>query len=447
MNRRSFIQNSALASAAVLFSPNIVIGKKPKVIIIGAGLAGLAAAKKLKQNKIDFIIVEARNRIGGRVHSHKIDEQENLVVELGAEWVGQSHHTIRNMCEEFNLKLDDNTLETDLLLNDKYYKSTDWSYSKNWKATFEKLKEKYLTLTDTQKNELDKMDWWRYLQINGCIGFDLEVRELLDSTDFGESIRHVSASAAMAEYAESSIKNEMDFKVAGGNDMLAKKMANFIGLHLIKLNCAVTKIVQHTNGVIVHCSNGEILKADKIICTIPTFSIKKIEWQPPLPKAQIEAIHALQYARINKTPILFTERFWQREDFDLITDTSQHYYYHATKNQVSKKGVLTSYSIGDKANVIASANKNERIKMAENALNKGFGNIASFYEKQVNYNWAADEYTMGAYALYGIGQWKSTQHILKKYFLNTYFAGEHLADWQGFMEGAVNTGAAAAGNL
>lgn len=91
------------------------IGKKPKVIIIGAGFAGLAAAYQLHKRKKDFVILEARNRIGGRVFSHIIDEDEKLVIELGVEWVGNSHHRIRELCGEFNLQLFDNHLDTRLI--------------------------------------------------------------------------------------------------------------------------------------------------------------------------------------------------------------------------------------------------------------------------------------------------------------------------------------------
>ena len=80
LSRRKFIRNVALSAGGILLGADsfgkFVVGKKPRVIIIGAGFAGLAAAYKLSQRKIDFIILEARSRIGGRVFSHKIDEKE-----------------------------------------------------------------------------------------------------------------------------------------------------------------------------------------------------------------------------------------------------------------------------------------------------------------------------------------------------------------------------------
>ena len=80
---------------------NIFAGRKAFVIIIGAGFAGLAAARYLRSKKIDFVILESRNRISGRVFSHKLDEESGLVVELGAEWVGNSHKRVHDLCNGY----------------------------------------------------------------------------------------------------------------------------------------------------------------------------------------------------------------------------------------------------------------------------------------------------------------------------------------------------------
>lgn len=444
-SRREFLQNTSAVFAGSLLGAdklNFFLPKPSSVIIIGAGFSGLAAANYLRKKKINVTVLEARNRIGGRVHSFEIPD-ESLVIELGAEWVGKSHERIISLCDEFGLKLFNNQFETHLLYKGTYSGKGAWKYSDEWDKKWAQLLKNYQHITDAQKKELDKYDWWRYLVNNGCEGRDLDIRELLDSTDFGESIRHVSAFAALAEYAESSEKNEMDFKIRGGNGQLAKKFAEKIGEEKILLNHAVTKVEQTATKVKVHCSNGKIFVADKLICTIPTFSMKKIQWLPSLPKEKIDAINQLQYARINKHPVLFSERFFQ-EDFDMVTDLPAHYFYHATKNQPGKKGVLISYTIGDKAAVIANQDESFHSTIINQALLPAFGNVNDKMLKHWNYYWGADEFSKGAYALYGIGQWFTIMPLLKKSFIHTHFAGEHIADWQGFMEGAIISGEEAA---
>jgi len=450
--RRKFIKESAITTGGLFLASsafsNFFIAKKPKVIIIGAGFAGLAAAKYLHKKGIEFVILEARNRISGRVFSHTIDEKENLIIELGAEWVGNSHERIHNLCNEFGLELQNNQFDTHLIYKGNYYKKNEWDYSEDWNKKFKAIIDHYPKLTQAEKLKIDKMDWWRFLVNNGCEGRDLDIRELLDSTDFGETIRSVSAFAALAEYAESSEKNEMDLKIKGGNSMLAKKIADKIGNDKIKLQHAVSRVVQNSKGgVTVYCSNGQKFTADKIICTAPTFAVKKIKWEPGLPADQVNAMNELQYARINKNPIVFKKRFWNDESFDMITDQSPHYFYHATKNQDSKKGVLISYTIGEKAAVVANQTDEWRESMVLQTLKPHFNDAKDYFEKQTNYYWGTDEFSHGAYAMYGRGQWFRVMPILKRSHIHTHFAGEHLADWQGFMEGAINTGEEAAGKI
>ncbi len=451
-SRRDFIKQSALAAGGIIVSSSSLgsffIGKKPKVIIIGAGFAGLSAALYLHKRQIDFAILEARERIGGRVFSHVIDPQENLVIELGAEWVGNSHTRLREMCEEFGLELQNNQFDTHLIYQGKYYKNNEWNYSKQWETKFRSMLDAYDKMTKADKIKLDKTDWWRYLVNNGCEGRDLELRELFDSTDFGETIRSVSAFAALAEYAESSEKNEMDLKIKGGNATLAVKIAETIGGEKIKLRHHVKRIVQHVKGgVTVYCDNEQPFTADKIICTVPTFAAQKIKWEPGLPVEAVNAMNQLQYARINKNPLLFRQRFWKDESFDMVTDQTPHYFYHATKNQPSAKGVLISYSIGEKAAVVANQQNEWKADMIQQTLQPHFGDIKSLLEKQANYYWGNDEFSRGAYAIYGKGQCFTLQPILKRSHLQTHFAGEHLAEWQGFMEGAINTGEDAAAKI
>lgn len=448
--RRDFLKQSAVLAAGTVLLPNafnINLNKSTRVVVIGAGFAGLAAAYRLKNKGFDVTVLEARNRIGGRVFSFEMDKKEKLVIELGGEWVGASHTRIQEMCKEFGLVLENNQFDTHLIYAGKYSPKGKWSYSAEWTKKFDSIMKDYESFTDDDKKKLDKMDWWRFLTNNGIQNRDLEIRELLDSTDFGESIRHVSAFAALAEYAESSPKNEMDLKIKGGNGMLAVKLAEKIGDKNIKTRFKVSEVDQTGSEINVKCVNGSEFKCDYVVCTAPTYSLSKIKWNPALPEDKTEALNALQYARINKHAVLFNERFWNDESFDMVTDIYGHYFYHATKNQKSPNGVLISYTIGDKADVIYRQNEKFKKNVIVESLKPAFGDVSDKIMKQMTYNWGVDEYSKGAYALYKINQWYTVMPTLKSKFKNVYFAGEHLADWQGFMEGAINTGEEAADEI
>src|SRR6218665_458196 len=114
MKRRSFL--GLAASSAILLNQNTFAHKvKPsKVVILVVGFSGLSAALTLFDKKIDFVILESRNRIGGRVFTCKIDEQADLRVEVGAEWGGESGEEVKKLCERFKIQLNDNRFDTDL---------------------------------------------------------------------------------------------------------------------------------------------------------------------------------------------------------------------------------------------------------------------------------------------------------------------------------------------
>lgn len=446
LTRRDFIQSAGAALFSI--TPNVSQmpsrGANPKVVILGAGLAGLAAGYCLTKQGIHPTILEARSRLGGRVFSHRIDADNDLTVELGAEWIGASHERVLRLCEELGLTLRDNQFKPRLMYQGQYFKQGEWDFSNQYKETFQRLLNRYSQLSEPEKVKLDQIDWWRYLVNNGIQGRDLDIRELLDSTDFGESIRFVSSFNALDEYAASSPANEMDFKIRGGNGELAQALAAKIGVSQILLNHAVVSVHQQAGKIEVVCANGNRVRADRVICTLPTFAIGQINWQPALPQDKIAAINALQYSRIDKNVFLYKRRFWRDESFELITDGPIHYLYHATKHQQAQAGALTSYSVGDKADVLSKQSDEWRSSLIDTTLKPAFGTTRQYLLKQVNCYWGDDPYTQGAYALYGKDQWFKLRPILQRPLGQVYFAGEHLGDWQGFMEGAVETGEQAA---
>lgn len=448
-NRRDFLKILGASSVGVaLSSQNIFAQRRKKsCVVIGAGFAGLAAAYKLKNANWNVTVLEARDRIGGRVFSQTMPLNRNLVFELGAEWVGESHERIKALCADFKIPLQKHQFDDYLLQNGKVSRPGAWGFSEAAKTAFEKTKAYYEKLTALQQRSLDKLDWWTYLEKIGFGEDDLRLRDLMDSTDFGESIRHVSAFGALAEYAESSPKNEMDYKMTGGNSRLAEEFAARICAENIKTNTLVTEITQAKNGLVTVKTSTENYKADAVICTAPTQSLLKIKFDPVLPTAQAEAAEKLIYARICKNSVLYEKRFWKDENFSMVSDVASHFYFHSTQNQAGKEGILTSYAIGEKADILASQSDERRMKIITNDL-RDFNEDAPKMAKAItSYAWQRDKYTDGAYALYRPGQWFGVRPILQRPHGKVLFAGEHLADWQGFMEGAIETGETAAQSL
>ncbi len=364
--RRDFLKTAAVAAvgAPLVFSP-YVQRRAYSCIIIGAGLSGLAAAYALRDWNVT--VLEARQRIGGRVLSFKFKENPELVCELGGEWVGASHDRMKALCHDFKIPLQDHRFEAWLMQDGVVKRPGQWDFSPQAKAALAKFLKTYEGYTERDRVRLDQYDWWTQLKKIGFSEEDLLIRELQDSTDFGETIRMVSAYAAAAEYFESSLANEMDFKLQGGNSRLVNALASRLGNASIHTGMAVQKIAQR-GGRIAVTAGGRDFSADACICTVPASVLNKIVFDPPLPSIHSAAANKLQYGRIVKNQVLFKERFWGPEDFSLVSDVASHYYFHSTKDQPGKQGILCSYAIGEKADVLASQNNRRRSEILTHDL-------------------------------------------------------------------------------
>jgi monoamine oxidase len=444
LTRREFLRRAGSAAVASALVPGPAwASRRRSCVVVGAGLAGLAAARALRGEGWEVVVLEARERTGGRVLSYRFPRQPGLVCELGAEWIGASHERMLALCREFGLPLQEHRFATWLLRDGTVSGPDGWGFSPRAEAAWEAFREEFEGYGDEERARLDRSDWWTHLQRIGFSEDDLRLRDLMDSTDFGESIRHVSAYAAAAEYFESSPANEMDFRIVGGNSRLVDELVRRVGPESIRLGAAVEEIAQTAAGVAVR-AGGEVYRADACICTVPARLLGGIRFDPPLPAAQTAAAEQLQYARIIKNSVLFDRRFWGREDFSLVSDATSHFYFHSTQRQPGRAGILCSYAVGDKADVLAAQGDRRRTAIVAGDLLPLNRRAERFARGIASYAWQRDPWTRGAYALYRPGQWFELRPLLQRPHGRVLFAGEHLADWQGFMEGAVVTGEEAA---
>lgn len=432
--------------------------RNKECVVIGAGLAGLAAAYYLACRHCKVTVLEARDRLGGRVLTHHFCEAPELNCELGGEWIGQNHTLMQKLCEDLGLGLQKHQYANSFwnqLTPASLIPPGQWCMSAEALAIWEKFQEDFKTFGPKRLKKMDEIDWWTQLKQLGFQPEDLLRRDVMDSTDFGETIRMNSAYTAATEYLSSKTEkvddsDEMDFKVRGGNSRLVKTLAKNIGLQNIRTEQIVVGIREVNRRVHVHVEgSGTPIIADYCVCAIPAHCMIDIDWGKKPPTKHLEAAAQLQYARITKTAVLCSRRFWPEPEsggYSVCTNLASDFCFDSTFKQKGIKGILCSYAVGDKAVDIASSPQDKlKYWIVEDVANaNGLNwnaneskNIALAMQQQP---WQADPFTRGAYAFYRPGQWFTVRSALRKRFGQVFFAGEHIADWQGFMEGAVQTG-------
>jgi monoamine oxidase len=160
----------------------------------------------------------------------KHEEAKHLYCELGGEWIGNGHVHMKDLCKEFKLEplmrhcFDFSFLEGGKIKDEDRFTAGAVPFSGKSKEAFNLLREEAKNWSPRTQEILDRKDWWTILRDRGFTDDELLRRDLMDSTDFGETIRQVGGFSAAAEYFTSNKNDEMDFRVAGSSGRFGSKM-------------------------------------------------------------------------------------------------------------------------------------------------------------------------------------------------------------------------------
>jgi monoamine oxidase len=412
-------------------------------VVVGAGLAGLVAAYELERAGFRVTVLEARSRVGGRVHTLRRPFTGGQHAEGGGEYIDTVHAAMLGYAKRFGLKLEDAQAGPDL--NGVVYlrgrRHTDSSvYTAAVQAELDRLDAR-LTALAQGVDAADplrrgaRFDGQSLADLMDALGMSGVARLLAERDardEYGVEpaelslLFHLQLYAATRDLPTSGIER---YRIRGGNDLLPQALAR--GLDL-RLGAPVTRIERRRAGVRVGA-----MDADWCVLAAPLPAVRAIEFAPALPPALAAAVAGLQYGAVSKTPIQYRDRFWVKSGFtgDTITDLPVGTTWDATNSQRGASGVLITY---------ASASGGTTVAEAVSDVDRVYPGAAAKATVGATAHWPHEPFSGGSYTAYAPGQMTKFHAALRRPVGRVILAGEHTDTFNSYMEGAVRSGRRAA---
>ena len=248
----------------------------------------------------------------------------------------------------------------------------------------------------------------------------------------------------------STLERKSNWRVIGGNDLIPRALADT--LPDVRMNSVVTSINGQDDGVIVAYKTGNsyrTISSAFAILAIPLTTARLIEFDPPLPAAHQRMVNEVSYGAVTKVMIQYRKRFWNDKGWNgrLATDAPIVYTWHATSHIDSEDGIITAYTGGEPGAKLAALSDEERTRLAVAEIEKVFPGSSDLIEHTATVAWPNEPFTRGSYMALAPGEVTAHWRTLFEPAGRLFFAGEHATAYQGYMEGAVESGQRVAANI
>ena len=477
-SRREMLRATVAASAGLLLSgPALFGGCAPagagggakakakaggkRIVVIGAGFAGLACAHELLAAGYDVTVVEARNRVGGRVLSFA-DFVKGKNVEGGGELIGSNHPNWVNYAKQFGLEFLDVTeapedFEFPILLGGKrlsaeesgqLWEQMDEALGKmNAEADKVNADEPWLTENAAALDKKSSKDWIDSLEVSDLVKLGLTIQQAADNgqdvarQSYLGNLTQIKGGGGETYWTESEV-----YRCKGGNGQLGAKLAEAVGRDRMIVGLPVTAIAARRNGMVVTARDGRTIECDDVVLAVPPTTWGKIRFEPGLPKALAPQMGVnVKYLAATKG------RFWQEKKLapDSLTDTFISMTWEGTDNQPGDEGAcLNCFSGGPQAEQARQIPKGERDAAYLKQLEALYPGMKENLVQTRFMDWPGDPWTLTGYSFPAPGQVTTVGPLLRKGVGHLHFAGEHCSyQFVGYMEGALHSGTALAKRL
>ena len=465
--------NDFTPSAPPIISANRRKASQPKIVIIGAGIAGLNCAYTLKKAGFSAAIYEASSRTGGRIFTKKDILAPGLYTELGGEFIDTEHTDMLKLCQEFGLSLlDTRTPEESSYARDSFYIDGKFYSEEEVIRAFRP----YASRIKADINSLPDVMTYDNYDAN-TLRFDMmSIKSYLDSINMTGFIRKGIETAYTTEYGlEADIQSSINFiylfspytargfdifgasderyKIQGGNQSLTDALYEQVKENVL-LEHKLMQIKEIPSGYELHFKNNNTaitVYADIIVSAIPFTVLREVILNVALPAWKLNAIRNLGYGNNAKLLIGFDSKVWRKYHYSgyAFTNKALQTGWDNSWEQAGKNGGYTVYQGGNAGLALGTGTPESQASEFINQLNEMWPGCKKAFNGNVKrMHWPTYPFTKASYACYKTGQYTSIRGSEIKPVGNFYFAGEHCSSYyQGFMNGAAETGRIAAHNI
>lgn len=473
--RRRFLQAAAggLAVSALAGGTSCASTQKgkgsdsaPRVVIVGAGIAGLHCAYLLKQGGIRAEVYEAADRTGGRIFTKSDILNPGQTLEIGGSFIDSTHTDMLNLCKEFGLELLDMTTDKGMKPCAYFFDGRHYSerevldalkpYVERISADAALLELEWEAfIKDARVISLDKLGIAAYLDSLGVSGWLRKLLEVAFITEYGLDADEQSPFNLLsligldtsAETWEAFGDSDERYKVKGGNQRVVDELAKRVE-EQVETGRKLEGVSEAAGGYKLAFSGGREVTADYVVLTLPFTLLREVKLDVKLPPEKTRAINELGYGMNAKLMIGMSKRVWREQGFggNIFTDQPFQLAWDNARLQPGAAGGITLYSGGRAALEVGKGTPKEQIERLLPGLEKAYpGAEWAYTGKLFRMHWPSHAFTKASYACYRPGQWTTIAGHEIEPVGNLLFAGEHCSgDFQGYMNGGAETGRVAA---